>query len=63
MSTIDPLEPLPGLSRLSAGVGDGDPGLEAWFEAPRRTSRPPRPTSSPPSAPPIDDPVADDWFR
>lgn len=31
----------------------------AWFDAPpRRTSRPPRP-----SAPPIGDTFADDWFR
>jgi hypothetical protein len=31
----------------------------AWFDAPRRSSRPPR--SAPP--PPIDDAVADAWFR
>ena len=37
----------------------------AWFDAPRRSSRP-APSSCSPSqfpAPPIDDPVADPWFR
>lgn len=42
----------------------------AWFDAPRRSSRPPFPCSPslpPPQPPPsrssIDDPVADPWFR
>ena len=49
-----------------------EPELDmAWFDAPaRRSSRPPRsvraPASSPSKGPPplpIDDPIADRWFR
>lgn len=37
----------------------------AWFDAPRYSSRPPFPCSASqaPPPPPIDDPVADPWFR
>lgn len=36
-----------------------------WFDAPRRSSRPPFPCSpsQAPPPPPIGDPVADPWFR
>ena len=49
-----------------------DPLETAWFDAPRRSSRPPKSSSMfttlppPPPAPPpppIDDAIADHWFR
>jgi hypothetical protein len=55
---LDPFAapPAPSLSQQDLEV--------AWFDAPRRSSRPLfpcSPASTPP--PPIDDPLADPWFR
>jgi hypothetical protein len=55
----DPFAP-----RRPAAGAPPTPELEtAWFDASKRSysSRPPKPTTPPPA--PIDDPIADDWFR
>ena len=62
-----PLAPFAPLAPLAPCEIHRDPfaAETAWFDAPRRSSRPPRlpvPSQMPPS-PPIDDPVADPWFR
>lgn len=55
----------PFVPRLETSRSIRVPELEleaAWFDAPRRSSRPPS-VSTRSAAPPIDDPIADDWFR
>ena len=65
---VDPFVQPPPLPRPSSQQHEVE---TAWFDAPRHRSASSRPRKSiasiPPSqvppAPPIDDPIADDWFR
>ena len=65
MSTEVHQDPVVPCLQTSFSIPLPEPELEsAWFDAPRPSSRPSRPATIRPAAPtPIDDPMADNWFR